>query len=100
VISRLRALSRVAFLAAALAVLGFGAAGYGVFGAVPATSAILETTSQSPVEIVAPPSPGVAPTGPATASRPYDMRPLIAVLALGGVGATVFVIRRHRAAAA
>jgi hypothetical protein len=94
--SRVAVLARVALLAAAFATIGFGAASFGVFGPVPPTTAILETTSQSPVEIVPRPSPGVVPAGDVPAARPSDARPLVAALATAGVIATVLLIRQRR----
>jgi hypothetical protein len=99
VISGIRVTARVALLAATLAVLVFGAAGYGAFGPLQGTNAILETTSQAPVSVLPHPSPGIVATGPASTSRPYDRTPLIAVIFVGGMVVVVVLIRRRTARA-
>lgn len=69
---RMRNPAQLLLLATVLAVVGFGASGLGVFGPPSTTTAILETTAQSPIDVLPHPSPGVVPPGPAAASRPYE----------------------------
>jgi hypothetical protein len=95
VISRVRVLARTAVLAAALAVLGFGAAGYGVFGALPATSAILETTAQSPVSVVPRPSPALDRSSATATARVSAASPWLVVAIVGGIVIAATLARRR-----
>lgn len=91
-IDRLRKLGAVALLAATLAVVGFAAAGYGVFGAVPATNAILETTAQSPLDVLPRPSPAIDAGGAVAPAQPSTAQPTAAVVLLGVIGVAAIAI--------
>jgi hypothetical protein len=96
-VHRARVLARVVLLAVSLAVLGVGATAYGALGPVPATNAILETTAQSPLDVLPRPSPAAVRSGPVTTSRTWSSVPLAAVLLLAGIGVAALVIRRRGA---
>jgi hypothetical protein len=90
---RMRSMGRVAVAAGVLALGAFGLAASGALGPVGGTSAILETTAQSPTSVL--PRPSAAPGGqPSTGTADRggaDLREAIllsvaAVVLLGGVG--------------
>jgi hypothetical protein len=96
-VHRARVLARVVLLAVSLAVLGVGATAYGALGPVPATNAILETTAQSPLDVLPRPSPAVVPSQPVTTARPPSSTPLVTLPVVAGIGIAALVIRRRGA---
>jgi hypothetical protein len=103
---RLGSIGRVVALAIILAISGFGVAGYGAFGPLPATSAILETTAQSPLDVLPRPStapggqpaPGSIETHGATNTAPPVELVVAGVIVALGAGIAVRASRRRSVA--
>jgi hypothetical protein len=97
-----RGTNRTLALATLMALAGFGLAGYGVVGSVPAANAILETTAQSPIDVLPRPS-TAAVVGTAgvndgrTAAPASRVAPLVAVLLVAGIGIGTILVRRRAA---
>ena len=79
----LLAFAKALLFAGSLACLSWCPIGYGVLGPPPVARAVLETTSQSPMDVLPQPSPGAVPGGRGSAEVPT------AVSAASAPGASV-----------